>query len=259
MKTNNMLPFGAIALFASLSPISAALITWGTATQIDDAGTFVTTTGTLVAAINADDNGDNATIGGVTFLGNNVTNWNAGISGAGGITIASNSTNGNYGSTFVQGGGPPPTITDSNINNLIGSALWNPQSVTLSNLTVGDTYIIQIIGNDSRDGRHSNFVSVLTDGVNGAATGANGLNPLSNTSPTGANPRLPGSEITGTFVADAATQTFNIFGSTNGGSSNNSGGRAQINGFQLRTVPVPEPSSALLAGIASMGLLRRRR
>ena len=146
---------------------------------------------------------------------------------------------GNYGSTFVQGGGPPPTITESAINNLIGSAIWDSQTVTLTGLTPGDTYIIQIISNDSRDNRSEDFLAVLSDGVDDVATslanGTAGLNPLSNSTLTGANPSLPGSAIVGTFIADATTQTFELAGSSNGGASLNSNGRAHINGFQLRT------------------------
>ena len=221
--------------------VTAAVITWDDAVQIDDAGNFVDKTGSLVAAINSDTAGDDASINGVNFSGTDVAGWNAGVQGAGGVAISSNATNGNFGSTFVQGGGPPPTITDSAINNLIGSGIWNPHTVTITGLTLGDTYIIQIIGNDSRNGRHEGFETILSDGVNDIATslsnGTAGLNQLSNSASTDADPRLPGSAITGTFIADATTQSFELDGTLDGGASFN-GGRAQINGFQLRTIPV---------------------
>ena len=233
----------AILAFAMVVGISidanASDITWETPVQIDDAGAFVDKTGSLLVAINSDDVGDNASINGVTFAGNDLARWDAGISGANGVTVSSDAENGSFRNTFVQGGGPPPTITDSAINNLISGAIWGTQTVTLTGLTPGDTYIVQIISNDSRDGRSDDFVAVLSDGVNDVATslanGTAGLNPLSNSAPTAANPSLPGSAIVGTFIADATTQTFEIAGSDNGGASLNSGGRAQINGFQLRT------------------------
>ena len=223
---------------------NASDIIWGTAVPIDDNGTFVDRTGSLIVAINSDDDGDSS-INGVNFASADLASWNAGITGGNGITVFSNAPEGNYGSTFVQGGGPPPTITESAINNLIGSAIWNSQTVTLTGLTPGDTYIIQIISNDSRNGRSEDFVAVLSDGVNdiamSLANGTAGLNPLSNSAPTDADPRLPGSAIVGTFIADATTQTFELGGSSNGGASLNSNGRAHINGFQLRTTAVVAP------------------
>ena len=229
----------AVAMVVGVSiNANASEISWQTAVQIDDAGAFVDKTGSLLVAINSDDNGDSS-INGVNFASADLAGWNAGVTGGNGVTVSSNAGNGNFASTFVQGGGPPPTITDSAINNLIGSAIWNPQTVTMTGLTPGDTYIIQIISNDSRNGRSDDFVAVLSDGVNDVATslanGTAGQNPLSNSSPTDADPRLPGNAIVGIFVADATTQTFELAGSDNGGASINSGGRAQINGFQLRT------------------------
>ena len=217
---------------------NASVITWGTAVQIDDDGAFVNRTGSLLVAINSDTAGDNASINGVTFAGTDLAGWNAGITGAGGVSVISDAENGNFGSTFVQGGGPPLSITDSAINNLISSAIWNTQTVTLTGLTPGNTYIIQIIGNDSRNGRNNEFETLLSDGVNDVATslsnGTAGINPLSNSAPTDPNPRLPGSAIVGTFIADATTQTFDVGGTTNGGASLDNG-RGHINGFQLRT------------------------
>ena len=229
----------AVAMVAGFSiDASASTITWETAVQIDDAGAFVNKTGSLLVAINSDDDGDSS-INGVNFASADLERWNAGITGGNGVTVSSNAANGNFASTFVQGGGPPPTITDSAINNLISSAIWNPQTVTLTGLTPGETYIVQIISNDSRDNRDENFVAVLSNGVDDVATslanGTAGLNSLSNSAPTAANPSLPGSAIVGTFIADATIQTFELAGSDNGGASLNSGGRAQINGFQLRT------------------------
>lgn len=240
MFNQNISLIGTTGFLTSILSLNAAFIDWETSSVVDDAGVFVNTTGELVAAINSDTAGDNAMISSVNFVGHNVASWNAGIVGLGGVTITSNASRGNFGDTFVQGTGSPSGITDGGpVDNLISSAIWNPQTVILSNLTVGDTYIIQIIGNDSRDDRNIDFVSLLTDGVNGIADslamGTAGLNRLSDSAPGVGNPALVGHSIVGTFVADADTQSFNIFGSSNGGTSSNSGGRAQINGFQLRT------------------------
>ena len=228
---------------------NASDIIWGTAIPIDDAGAFVDKTGSLLVAINSDDDGDSF-INGVNFESADLASWNAGISGNNGIAVFSNAIEGNYDSTFVQGGGPPAPITDSAINNLIGSAIWDTQTVTLTGLTPGDTYIVQIISNDSRNNRSDDFLAILSDGVNNVETslanGTAGLNPLSNSAPTDADPSLPGSAIIGAFVADATTQTFELGGSSNGGASLNSNGRAHINGFQLRTTAEVVPSFNLV-------------
>ena len=239
----------------------AGVITWLPSVDMDDAGAFVNTTGTLVAAINSDNAGDNATVGGVTFVGTDLAGWNGGVTGVGGVTIASDAGEGNFGTTFVQGSGPPNGTTNTDLANIAGSAIWNPQAVTLGGLNVGDTYIIQILGNDSRNGRAGNFTTVLSDGVNDIATsftlGTAGINQISNDPAI----NLIGDAIVGTFVADGTTQTFSLDGSTNG-TAGGSGGRAQINAFQLRTIPaaIPEPSSAVIGlfGLACLAVKRRK-
>ena len=218
-----------------------ATITWSTSVPIENSGAFVdNSSGSLVAAINADTNGEDSLINGVNFVGTEQERWNDGVTGVGGITISSNADEGNYGNTFVQGSGAPVGITDGgDIDNLVSSAIWNPQDVTLSGLTPGDTYFVQVIGNDSRDGRTDSYVTLLGDGT---GTGNfTGLNFLSN-SVSGGQGNLPGSAITGTFIADASgVQTFEVAGERNGSSS---GGRAQINGLQLRNLE----STVLLPG-----------
>ena len=224
-----------------------AAITWSTSVDIENTGAFVdNSTGTLVAAINADDTGDDSVINGVNFQGANLGQWNAGITGVGGVTITSNAPNGNFGNTFVQGSGAPVGITNGgDIDNLVSSGIWNSQTVTLSGLTPNDTYIIQLIGNDSRDGRTNRYVTILGDGTQSASAsqsaGTAGFNFLSN-SVEGGQGNLPGSAITGTFVADAnGFQTFEVAGQLNG---NSNGGRAQINALQLRKLN----TSVLLPG-----------
>lgn len=251
------------AMFAVCGAVQADQITWQTSVAIEDTGAFVDQTGTLVLALNADNAMDDSTIGGVTFAGTDLAGFNGGVT-AGGVTLTSNAPNGNFGSTFVQGGGPPPTITDTNINNLIASGIWNPQTVTLSGLTAGDSYFIQIIGNDSRNGRNSTtHLTVLGDGVNGAAgsltAGTAGLNALTQTIAGAGDPALPGNAITGSFVPTGSTITFEVNGSTDGGTTLSNNGRAQINGIQLRTIAVPEPSSLALLGLGAIGFLSRRR
>ncbi|MDB2685608.1 lamin tail domain-containing protein [Mariniblastus sp.] len=227
--------------YSSLEPRQLlATIAWSTSIPIEDSGAFVdNSSGSLVAAINSDDAGDDAFINGVNFLGTNQAGWNNGVTGVGGVTITSDATNGNFGNTFVQGSGAPVGITNGGaIDNLVSSGIWNPQTVTLNGLTPGDTYFLQVIGNDSRDGRTESYVTLLGDGT---GTGNfTGRNFLSN-SVSGGQTNLPGSAISGTFVADSSFQTFEVAGELNGSSNN---GRAQINAFQLRSFD----SSVLLPG-----------
>lgn len=53
--------------------------------------------------------------------------------------------------------------------------------------------------------------------------------------------------------------TVDPSGEINVAISGNATNFSDFNGFQLDATPVPEPSSAVLAGLATLGLLRRRR
>jgi hypothetical protein len=115
-------------------------------------------------------------------------------------------------------------------------------TVNLTGLTTGYTYRVQALVYDGRSevsGRTVNF-----DGINQGVY-ANGVYNV-----TWGNGLL----VTGTFVADAATQNFTIeafSGATSKG--------GQLNALALFQTAVPEPSAALLGGLGMLALLRRRR
>ncbi|MDB4618167.1 hypothetical protein OAG53_00680 [Akkermansiaceae bacterium] len=230
-----------VGLMIGLSSLlPAAQITWETSVDmyqgvVSDA--FVNNNSESLIAVNpsAGSVGD-ITLNGVTFIEADLATINAGVT-ANGITFSSDSLNLNGPGTFATGalGG------NADIGNLITGALWGVQSATFSGLTVGAEYSIQIFGNDARGGRHSNFVTILSDGTQSVdesiTAGTAGFNQLDNRDPANASlGHASGDSITGTFIADATTQSFDLAGSNNGGTSANNGGRTQINGIQLRLI-----------------------
>ncbi|MCA9247495.1 MAG: PEP-CTERM sorting domain-containing protein [Planctomycetales bacterium] len=107
------------------------------------------------------------------------------------------------------------------------------QTLTLNGLTVGGIYQIQVFASDDR-GCCSTRTIQFDDGDTGAPTASvtQGSSPF----------------FTGIFSADASTQIVQVF-------SNNT---TVLNGYVLSQV-VPEPNTAVLLGLALVGLATRRR
>ena len=202
----------------------AATITWD-APQAITGASDVSTEGTYFgswAPYNA--NANQAPVNGVTFQGYDTL----GISNSG----------------FVDGGPYFGTHTtgDSNYNSLLiygAYAAGTSATFTLNGsgtvpLTIGREYLVQAWVSDARN--LGTFRSQSISGSGSMSFPSNG---------TGM-----GSWVIGRFVADATSQQFVI-------SANQS---AQLNLLQVRDItPVPEPSAALLACLAGIPLLRRRR
>ena len=154
------------------------------------------------------------------------------------------------------------------VGDLIESGIWGAQGVTLTGLTSGDDYLIQILANDARGNRSDNFIAAYGDGTGtgGPASSPVLLNNQPNAGgdgPTGSG-GTTGQFIIGTFTADAAEQTFLSFGTNSGniGSLGNGDSRAHFNAIQLRNVSaaaVPEPGSLAVLGLGSLVMFRRRR
>lgn len=254
---------------------TAALITWGNSVDLYDTvaapasaavdQSFVSTNGSGVVAFN----GQTAaaatnTLNGVLFTSTNSATLNAAGYAQGGVTVTSVGF-ADTGTAFGSG-----SFTDTDITAILQGGLFNASTITLNGLTAGYTYEIQVISNDSRTtgGRSTNgtdWVTVFSDGTQSVAdsitAGSSATSALSNRDPldsySGEN---SGHSILGTFIAGAGgTQAFSIAGSTNGGTTLNSSGRAQINAFQLRLIAVPEPSSTALLGLGGLALIMRRR
>lgn len=238
------------------SHLSAATIAWQPSVNLYQGSTvetFVTTQGDGLVAVNAtnDTTNGNVTVNTVAFTQalNNAT-----VTGSGGESITVNGPN-IHGSAFGDG----EFTSNANIFHLIQGAAWGATSVDFAGLTIGQEYLIQVFVNDARTSRSLNTQTGFGDGTGSASPVATANN---NNSPTdGSTAVFPDTEagdyIIGTFVADAETQSFNVFGASNGVSFSQGNGAGHVNGIQLRAIP--EPSSALLLGLAGSFIALRRR
>ena len=173
-------------------PVRAAGITWRAPVTIS-ADTDVSTSGTLVSAV-AVNGGSAVTINGVTFE-----------TGTGSFTIASTpgalSTYGAFGTANA-----PYSDLSADYQALLTTADYNAGAstitVTMNGLTTGNTYVVQIWGDDSR--ANATYTSTVT------STGGNSVTMIYGTAAAGGVGRY----IIGTFVADATTQAFTISGSS---------------------------------------------
>jgi len=206
-----------------------AAIAWtsGDITQDND----VSINGTSVFAINATDPTGNltSTVNGVGFIASNRID-------AGGIAQAQSPGNesiiANFGhendSAFETGS------VSGDLGNIIRSGWWgevasNTASVTLTGLTVGDIYEVQLFVNDARNGRDNTSISRIDNGDGGI-----GIDLSLNNRPNG---DAAGDYGIGTFTADSSTQSFNFSGFVG---NNASEGRIQVNAIQLRKLETPD-------------------
>jgi len=108
-------------------------------------------------------------------------------------------------------------------------------TATLNNLTAGNTYQVQIWAQSNNSSRYQ-WVS-----------GGDGAGAVALQFDMGAD---NGQYAIGSFVASSASETLRIWGNQSG----------QINAIQVRDLGViPEPSTAILAGLGLAGLTLRRR
>jgi fibronectin-binding autotransporter adhesin len=206
--------FAAVSAAAILagSVASGAAVYWNPNTLI--AGdSDVLASGTLSYAYNFNNTAAaSATVNGVAFTGTNAFTG----------TIATNLTlsglTANGANTFGGATGTYAALSASYRNLLVGASYGGAGAgtVTLNNLTVGQTYAVQLWINDSRTFGSARTAVITSAGGNSVTLDYN------NTETTGG----VGQHVTGVFTADATTQAFTITGSAS----------SQINSIQLRNI-----------------------
>jgi hypothetical protein len=209
----------------------ASIITWETPDRISTTGdTIVETDGTLIQAINFrhDQTGVIRTVNTVPFTT--------------AVSVPSiSATSASVASTVYQDGGvsaPFETMLDS---FAFGGFV---NSLTLSGLTAGNTYQVQLFSSDRRATTDNRYIE-FDDG-------------LGNSSDRVTQRR--GYSTVGTFVADGTEQVIGIKGFTSATGSTGTG--FSVSGFQVReTAVIPEPATAglLLGSLMVLGLWGRRR
>ncbi|NWK56284.1 PEP-CTERM sorting domain-containing protein [Verrucomicrobiaceae bacterium N1E253] len=118
-------------------------------------------------------------------------------------------------------------------------------TVSLSGLTIGNTYRIQALVYDGRGDA----------GITGRTIEFDGLNQNQYANGVSGSTWGDGLLVTGTFVADATTQDFTVEAFT--GATSKGG---QLNALLVHeTAVVPEPTTTALLGLGGLALILRRR
>lgn len=244
-----------VATTAFATTISqAATISWSVFNIANDL-TQVQTTGTLHASAMGTNGGDGGTVasGDATTL--DTVN---GVPFADISTLDAATNQDNISGRAGSYPGQPNSAGNRGFRQLLEhgsrSTANANQSITFSGLTVGNSYLIQIWGAD-------NGGTALTQGVVlGDGTGVNptvGLHTILLWEVTEGG---YGQYALGSFVADSATQSFNLRKWNNLTTTPSAGSNTYVNAWQLRDLGVvPEPRAALLGGLGMLALLRRRR
>ena len=135
---------------------------------------------------------------------------------------------------------------NGDIYDVIASGHANLNTFTISGLTPGVNYQMQVFTNDAR--RTSNYQVGFSDGSRShaasIAAGTAGLSDLNNNDVAD----VSGDSIVGTFTATSGTQTFSIRGTSTGGSRWSNGAEAVVNALQIAVLDEPGEPLTLTVG-----------
>lgn len=233
----HILPLCLLAAFSLTPSLHAASIAFSTP-QTAAGDSDVLTTGSLVYAytqfMQLANPTQTFTVNGVTFApGNSATSL-----GAGNITLTGFTTT----VINLQGINAPYANLSTAYKFLFRGGSTAPGNtvctVTLNNLTLGQTYMVQLWVGDAINGANRNELVRNIDDSGAVTLDFNSTD----TALAGV-----GQYTIGTFTADAISQSFEMVGAN----------QTLLDSIQLRAVP--EPSVALLGGLGTLALLRRRR
>lgn len=216
------------AVIPTVCSLHAASFLWNSAQNILG-DTDVNTQGTLFEAANV--GGANTTVNGVTFAAFTTSSTHFSLAGT-------NSTFNGYGSVNA-----PFSTLSAPYQSLLSTGNFGSgnsvMTLTISGLTINQSYLFQFWINDSRQA----FVGQAVT----ATTGATSVTADADTIDLEGG---RGQYATGTFVADATSQDVSFQGSASGGTLENA--------FQLRSVPEPASVALLVAGGALLFARRRK-
>jgi hypothetical protein len=243
-------PAVAALLLLAATPSPAANTFWDVPATVSSEAD-VSIAGTLLEAVNLSSDGNGVpttvTVNGVTFVGWAVNGGGISVSPGGHFSVEA--ALGHFKNSFNGFGSPgaPFSGLSPNYQTLLTSGMF-PQSqidgndftgglkLTISGLTVGDTYQFQWWTNDSRP-----FATGPIFAMGGAISVS--LDPNFTNAAGGV-----GQHVTGTFTADNSTQVIDFTTTGNGNVEN---------AFQLRLVPEPSTALLLVCGCALLGTRRR--
>ena len=199
---------------------AGAPISFGAATAITTADATLGLAGTVITAANFGTNSDQTVVAGgqtINFYG---TNANATATVVGGNGTFTGAFSGDTGSTNFNA-----VLNSANYDSAAGT-----KQITLSGLTAGKQYSVQLFGLDDRSGSNTRTFSFSDFSGHSSGTITTGLNQY----------------VIGTFTAASAFQTI----------TENLPNSGNINALVLRDLSAaPEPSQIASLALAALGML----